>query len=209
MSTAHLEILYGFCQCGCGQKTNICQYTDNRRGWIKGQPVKFLHGHNGKGKNNTRWTGGRIIIADGYVKVKQPGHPRASSTGYIREHLLIAEKALGKPLPPGTEVHHVNDMRSDNRNSNLVICPSRAYHRTLHVRMTALKASGDPNKRKCTFCHSWDTPLNMTEDRGSYYHRDCAARRARQYYQEYGKRNRQIRTGAIPRVKKDYSDASY
>ena len=34
-----------FCECGCGQQTNICTHTDKRRGVSKGQPRRFIHGH--------------------------------------------------------------------------------------------------------------------------------------------------------------------
>ena len=39
------EIPYGFCHCGCGQKTNLAERTKPLRGYIKGQPMKFLLGH--------------------------------------------------------------------------------------------------------------------------------------------------------------------
>ena len=50
------------------------------------------------------------------------------------EHVLIAEKALGKPLPKGAQVHHLNERKGDNRNTNLVVCPDDAYHKLLHKR---------------------------------------------------------------------------
>lgn len=39
------QIPYGYCHCGCGNKTNIAKQNEKRRGYIKGQPVKFCHGH--------------------------------------------------------------------------------------------------------------------------------------------------------------------
>lgn len=40
------EIPYGYCHCGCGQKTQIAPYSRKECGWIIGQPIKFIHGHN-------------------------------------------------------------------------------------------------------------------------------------------------------------------
>jgi len=39
------DIPYGCCQCGCGQKTNIAPQTDRIYGWIKGEPISFIAGH--------------------------------------------------------------------------------------------------------------------------------------------------------------------
>lgn len=39
------EIPYGYCRCGCGQKTNIAKYSDHRRGTKAGEPNPFMHGH--------------------------------------------------------------------------------------------------------------------------------------------------------------------
>ncbi|HXL20105.1 MAG TPA: hypothetical protein VN961_21530 [Streptosporangiaceae bacterium] len=36
---------YGYCHCRCGGRTSIAKGTDSRRGWIKGQPVRFILGH--------------------------------------------------------------------------------------------------------------------------------------------------------------------
>ena len=55
------------------------------------------------------------------------------------EHILVAEKALGRRLPKGAVVHHANKKRSDNTPTNLVICPNETYHRLLHRRMKALR----------------------------------------------------------------------
>lgn len=34
------------CECGCGNPTNPAPFTAPSKGWIKGEPVRFLHGHN-------------------------------------------------------------------------------------------------------------------------------------------------------------------
>src|SRR5712691_2773604 len=37
---------FGLCECGCGLAAPIATQTMRRRGWIKGQPVRFIRGHN-------------------------------------------------------------------------------------------------------------------------------------------------------------------
>lgn len=82
------------------------------------------------------------------------GYPGRSIDGVKKGlHVLVAERAIGKPLPPGAEVHHVNGVKSDSRNANLVICQDSAYHHLLHKRARILKAGGDPNtQRICSYC---------------------------------------------------------
>lgn len=78
------------------------------------------------------------------IKRRPNGSGNINKHGYVDvsingrrtyEHILVAEKALGKRLPSGAVVHHVNEKRADNRPQNLVICPNEDYHRLLHKRM--------------------------------------------------------------------------
>ena len=110
----------------------------------------------------------------GYVYVWAPD-------GYVREHVAIAEAALGKPLPAGAVVHHVNGVKHDNRPTNLVVCEDNAYHSLLHMRGRAMKACGDPSWRMCKMCRSYDAPENLTIDRWAAFHKECDAKRAREY----------------------------
>jgi len=127
----------GKCECGCGGETNLAKYTQASSGKVKGQPSRFIRGHSSRGRSgplNGKWIGGRSKATNGYMRVIAPGHPK-NNGGYMLEHILIAEKALGRPLPKGAEVHHVNEIKTDNRNENLVICENHAYHFLLHARM--------------------------------------------------------------------------
>lgn len=39
------RIPYGYCHCGCGQKTRISPYNRPKYGWVKGEPRLYLHNH--------------------------------------------------------------------------------------------------------------------------------------------------------------------
>lgn len=102
-----------------------------------------------------RGWGRRSISSHGYALIKYVGHPRAFSNGYVYEHILVAESALGHPLPDGAQVHHVNGDKLDNAPSNLVICENNAYHKLLHFRQRAYEASGNVEHVKCKLCNAW------------------------------------------------------
>ena len=106
------------------------------------------------------WKGGRII-SNGYVLIHQPNHPKANLHGYVFEHTLVCEQALGKLLPINAIPHHVNEKKDDNRTGNLVLCQNKAYHNLLHRRMRALRACGNPNWHKCGYCKKYDDPKNL------------------------------------------------
>ena len=166
--------------CGCG-----CGVVVRRR---------FLPGHWGRGKTGAKrptWKGGRST-AGRYVLVMQPDHPHTNSSGYICEHTLVAERALGRLLPKGSELHHVNGDLHDNRPANLVLCHDHAFHMMLHRRAHALAECGDVTYRKCWLCKEWGDPKSprmrvkpkqKKRGGGEAYHRRCR--------QQYDKGRRQ------------------
>jgi hypothetical protein len=60
------RLLPGDCECGCGQKTQLAAKTDSRYGRVKGQPMRFLNGHN-----------------SAVTRARPGGRPRCGDCGYI------------------------------------------------------------------------------------------------------------------------------
>ena len=185
------EIPKGYCQCGCGGKTNLAPQDLTRLGWIKGEPIQYILGHSlnrGKGEYSHNWKGGSHKN-QGYNFIYMPGHPRACSSrrNYVREHIVVVERVLGKPLTLKAVIHHIDENRSNNHPSNLVICEDRAYHKLLHYRMRAFKACGHANWMKCEYCHQYDAPGNMYVRKGRIgaYHSICVNK----YQKEHRERN--------------------
>jgi hypothetical protein len=68
------------------------------------------------------------INHNGYIFLHIPSHPKANKQGYIYEHRLIMEKHLGRMLSNDEIVHHINDIRNDNRIENLMLFPNNGKH---------------------------------------------------------------------------------
>lgn len=79
------------------------------------------------GGKNPAWRGGKTVDKEGYVLILRPDHPHANAAGYVREHRLIMENALGRHLLPTEVVHHKKG-RAQNDPDLLVLYPSNADH---------------------------------------------------------------------------------
>lgn len=79
-------------------------------------------------EHSANWKGGIHSNDQGYIFELCPHHPHADSRGYVRQHRLVMEAHLGRYLLPTESVHHKNEVRSDNRLSNLQLFASHAEH---------------------------------------------------------------------------------
>jgi hypothetical protein len=151
--------------------------TARSRGRVKGQPFRFAFGHRGStpsGPDSAAWRGGRRQQGPGgYISIYMPEHARADQCGYVREHVLVAEKAMGRALGIEHPVHHVDGNPQNNANDNLVVCEDNAYHMLIERRTRAWRACGNPNARKCSVCKQYDVVENLVVLRRHVYHREC------------------------------------
>jgi len=83
-------------------------------------------------EGNLRFKGYRSVD-HGYVLVLRPGRVDTSGTrgndAYIREHRLIIEQLIGRPLTLSEIGHHRNGIRDDNRPENLMAFTSESAHK--------------------------------------------------------------------------------
>lgn len=93
----------------------------------------------------------RYVGPSGYVQVKVPEHPR-SRNGWVLEHILVAESIYGL-LKPWETVHHINEIKCDNRPDNLFVC-DRSWHDRAHgmTSITYRKVNNNQKGKQCEGC---------------------------------------------------------
>lgn len=112
------------------QKRKYCSlYCARHSEQIKGVLKKNI----GNMENNPHWLGGRNKRDDGYIEIMCPLHPYANHNGYVMEHRLVMEKNIKRFLTPKEVVHHINEIRDDNRIENLKIFENTGYHLNHHL----------------------------------------------------------------------------
>ena len=89
------------------------------------------------GENHPNWKGGKHINS-GYWSIYSPNHPRVNSKNHVYEHILEAEKMLGRYLTKNERVHHIDGNKLNNKHKNLVILKNISKHAKLHRRIEKL-----------------------------------------------------------------------
>ena len=90
------------------------------------------------GEKSRSWKGG-VVEVSGYLAVKMYSQNRKSY--YISQHRLIAEKILKRFLYSSEIVHHINEIKTDNRPENLYLFNSRKEHVKFHHNPYSLKSN--------------------------------------------------------------------
>lgn len=103
---------YGYCGCGCGNKTSVARHTSTTRGWNKGKPLRFLVGHGTAKSLESRyrldqktgcwiWTGAKTETGYGLAVDRS-----SSSRPMVRAHRYVYEKHIA-PVPEGLQLDHL------------------------------------------------------------------------------------------------------
>ena len=78
------------------------------------------------GKKHHNWKDGKYKN-NGYIFILKPNHSFCNALGYVREHRLVVEKQIGRLLKPKERVHHINEIKDDNRIENLMLFKNQSY----------------------------------------------------------------------------------
>lgn len=71
-------------------------------------------------------------VYDMYILVLFPEHHRANKDGYVRLHILQAEKKIGRLLKKDECVHHIDKNKHNNTLDNIIVFRTNADHAAFH-----------------------------------------------------------------------------
>jgi len=89
------------------------------------------------GEKHWKWNGGKKILKGGYVGIMAKDHPCADDQGYYEEHRLVMENHLGRILESIEIVHHINEVKDDNRIENLMLFANNKLHMEHHAKLNS------------------------------------------------------------------------
>jgi hypothetical protein len=95
------------CECGCGAPTPLATKTQSSKGWVKGQPVRFVTGHAARRQRASAhvdpvsgcWVWRGRLNEDGYGRLVVDGR-------WMRAHRAFWEAWRG-PVPEGMVLDHL------------------------------------------------------------------------------------------------------
>ena len=83
------------------------------------------------GEDSANYNGGKYIDDKGYVRVLKTDHPK-NIRGYAYEHRLVMEEYVGRYLHHWETVHHINEIKTDNRVEKFYLCMPKE-HSAVHM----------------------------------------------------------------------------
>ena len=117
---------------------------------MKPNSTSFKKGQNLR-ENHPRWNNGIQKQGNGYIRIFAPEHPFCNKRGCVSQHRLVMEKHLGRYLDPKEVVHHINEIKDDNRIENLMLFENDSVHISHHhaLNKNCNKQEKLPSKEPC------------------------------------------------------------
>lgn len=156
----------GLCQCGCGESAPLAVKTIVARGWVKGEPVRFVHNHHRRLDPQRPFSTDLYEISDcGYTTRCWCWKGGTDASGYGRSrynrkgcsaHRRAWLQLVG-PIPDGLEADHLCRNRACVNPAHMeLVTHTENVRRGAHVKlsvtladeMRALFAAGTVTKRE-------------------------------------------------------------
>lgn len=156
------------CECGCGSPAPIATWTSPRRGHVKGQPVRFIYGH----QNRKAPAGWSVDLDTGcwiwHGTIDRHGYGKV---GGRLAHRVMYEQRVG-PIPDDRECHHTCRRTACVNPAHLEIV-SREEHVALRW--------GRRERGHCRYGHPLDEHNAYVRAQGHVECRTCIRESARRY----------------------------
>ncbi len=105
---------------------------------------------------------------NGYIAIYMPEHKMAFKNGCIYEHVLVAEKMLGRELYNDECVHHIDRNRTNNSENNLMVFKTKNDHALYHAGCEAIQLDDGSYicKNEIKIYHEYNNRTRMDIDNG-------------------------------------------
>ena len=100
--------------------------SKNHKGKHYSEKTEFKKGQFTKEKH-PMWKGGKYKDFDGYWLILKPEHLNSNKQGYIRKSRLIVSTFLNRPLDRKEVIHHINEIKDDDRLENFYLFKKREH----------------------------------------------------------------------------------
>jgi hypothetical protein len=179
------------CECGeCGLPAPIAKRTNTKAGWVKGQPMRFIHGHQSRipesehyrledrGYKTPCWIWQLSKRHGGYGQIKTPGRPKDAPRP---AHIVYYERYVG-PIPAEAELDHLCRVPACVNPDHL----EPVTHAENVRRGEAGKKTGAKNRAKthCPYGHPYDATNTYVSKGGRRHCRTCRIEQMRKQRQK-------------------------
>jgi hypothetical protein len=101
----------GYCHCGCGELAPIATRSDTRKGWVKGEPMRFVRHHQSRGRKRSAEERQKVSRALRNLTPEQRFNHRASTPRGARHGNWKGDEVGYRSLHLWVDLHGVKTGR--------------------------------------------------------------------------------------------------